>query len=142
MDVMFSLIMIIIMMMMVIVIIVIIIMVFISHNIKLHILVVTDYELYIIEINRELTSHVWFPVGPCINPNYPILKLYSTINLFTKVGMKRSVLTLGLHGIMMWGCGGGGGGGEKGAWMEEPVQSTRERVNVLKGQVIFANCIR
>ena len=47
-----------------------------AHKIKVHILVVTDYELYIIEINRELTSHTWFPVGPCITPNYPILKLY------------------------------------------------------------------
>ena len=102
------------MMMIVIIIIIVIIMVFVSHKIKLHILVVTDYELYIIEINRELTSHMWFPVGPCINPNYPILKLNSTINLFTKVGMKRSVLTLGLHGIMMWGVGGGRGRREPG----------------------------
>ena len=106
---MFSLITIIIMMMMmiVIIIIIVIIMVFVSHKINLHILVVTDYELYIIEINRELTSHMWFPVGRCINSNYPILKLNSTINLFTKVGMKRSVLTLGLHGIMMWAVGEG-----------------------------------
>ena len=53
-------------------------MVFNAHKIKVHILVVTDYyELYIIKINRELTSHMWFPVGPCITPNYPILKLYS-----------------------------------------------------------------
>jgi len=35
-------------------------MVFNAHKIKVHILVVTDYELYIIEINRELTSHMWF----------------------------------------------------------------------------------
>ena len=69
---MFTLIMIII-----IIIIIIAIMAFNAHKIKVHILVVTDYELYIIEINRELTSHMWFPVGPCINPNYPILKLYS-----------------------------------------------------------------
>ena len=51
-------------------------MAFNAHKIKVHILVVTDYELYIIERNRELTSQMWFPVGPCITPNYPILKLY------------------------------------------------------------------
>ena len=69
---MFTLIMIII-----VIIIIITIMVFNAHKIKVHILVVTDYKLYIIEINREFTSHMWFPVGPCINRNYPILKLYS-----------------------------------------------------------------
>ena len=56
--------------------IIIIIMSFNAHKIKVHILVVTDYELYIIERNRELTSHTWFPVGPCITPNYPILSTY------------------------------------------------------------------
>ena len=80
---MFTLIMIIIVIVIIIIIIIIIIvtimiiMSFNAHKIKVHILVVTDYELYIIEINRELTSHTWFPVGPCITPNYPILKLYS-----------------------------------------------------------------
>ena len=78
---MFTLIMIIIVIIIIIIIIIIvaiiIIMSFNAHKIKVHILVVTDYELYIIEINRELTSHTWFPVGPCITPNYPILKLYS-----------------------------------------------------------------
>ena len=54
-----------------------IVMVFNAHKIKVHILVVTDYELYIIKINRELTSHMWFPVGSCITSKNPILKLYS-----------------------------------------------------------------
>ena len=65
---MFTLIMIIIVIIIIIIIIIIIviitIMAFNAHKIKVHILVVTDYELYIIEINRELTSHMWFPVGP------------------------------------------------------------------------------
>ena len=76
---MFTLIMIIIVIIIIIIIIIVtirIIMSFNAHKIKVHILVVTDYELYIIEINRELTSHTWFPVGPCKTPNYPILSTY------------------------------------------------------------------
>ena len=49
---------IIIMIIIIIIIIITIVMVFNAHKIKVHILVVTDYELYIIKINRELTSHV------------------------------------------------------------------------------------
>ena len=72
-------------------------MVFNSHKIKVNILVVTDYKWYIIEINKEFTSHMWFPVGPCITPNYPILKLYSLqLFIYLRVDIKLSVLTLGL----------------------------------------------